>query len=164
MRGSDGDLEPRRGAWWRGSWAARHSSACGSATAIDRSGLAAWLASAFGGLSAWPLAGIVGLVALVVILFSELASNTATAATFLPVVGALALSTGMDPLPLVLAAGLAASGGYMLPVATPPNAIAYGSGRITVPQLARAGALLDLLFLLLVPAAAVFLLPLLFGR
>jgi sodium-dependent dicarboxylate transporter 2/3/5 len=52
----------------------------------------------------------------------------------------------------------------MLPVATPPNAIAYGSGRITVPQLARAGALLDLLFLLLVPAAAVLLVPLVFGR
>ena len=134
------------------------------AEAIDRTGLAAWLAAAFGGLSAWPLTGIVGLVALVVILFSELASNTATAATFLPVVGALALSTGMDPLPLVLAAGLAASGGYMLPVATPPNAIAYGSGRITVPQLARAGTLLDLLFLLLVPAAAVLLVPLVFGR
>jgi sodium-dependent dicarboxylate transporter 2/3/5 len=134
------------------------------AEAIDRTGLAAWLAAAFGGLSAWPLTGIVGLVALVVILFSELASNTATAATFLPVVGALALSTGMDPVPLVLAAGLAASGGYMLPVATPPNAIAYGSGRITVPQLARAGALLDLLFLLLVPAAAVLLVPLVFGR
>ena len=95
--------------------------------------------------------------------FSEVASNTATAAGFLPVVGALAVSTGIDPIPLVLAAGLAASGGYMLPVATPPNAIAYGTGRITVPQLARAGAFLDLLFLLLVPAAVIFLVPLVFG-
>jgi sodium-dependent dicarboxylate transporter 2/3/5 len=134
------------------------------ADAIDRSGLAGWLATAFGGFGAWPLVAIVALVVAVVVMCSELASNTATAAAFLPVVGALALSTGMDLLPLVIGAGLAASGGYMLPVATPPNAIVYGTGRITVPELARAGALLDLLFLLLVPAAAVLLVPLVFGR
>jgi sodium-dependent dicarboxylate transporter 2/3/5 len=133
------------------------------ADAIERTGLGAWLAAAFGGLGAWPLAAVVVLVVAVVISFSELASNTATAAAFLPVVGALALSTGRDPIPLVLAAGLAASGGYMLPVATPPNAIVYGSGRITVPQLARAGALLDLLFLVLVPVAVLFLAPFVFG-
>jgi sodium-dependent dicarboxylate transporter 2/3/5 len=134
------------------------------ADAIDRTGLADWMAGAFGGLGGWPLVAIVALVALVVVLFSELASNTATAAAFLPVVGALALSAGLDPLTLVIAAGLAASGGYMLPVATPPNAIVYGSGRITIPQLVRAGALVDLLFLVLVPAAAILLVPLVFGR
>ncbi|HJU86443.1 MAG TPA: anion permease, partial [Gemmatimonadota bacterium] len=93
----------------------------------------------------------------------ELASNTATAAAFLPVVGGLALSTGIDPLLLVIACGLAASGGNMLPVATAPNAIVYGTGRITVPQLARAGALLDLLFLLLVSLIASLLVPRVFG-
>ncbi len=134
------------------------------ADAIERSGLANWLAAGFAGLGSWPFWALLGLAALVVILFSELASNTATAAAFLPVVGALALSTGQDPLPLVIGAGLAASGGYMLPVATPPNAIAYGTGRISVPQLARAGAFLDLLFLILVPALAIFLVPLVFGR
>ncbi|MND03531.1 Sodium-dependent dicarboxylate transporter SdcS [compost metagenome] len=67
-------------------------------------------------------------------------------------------------MPLAIGAGLAASGGYMLPVATPPNAIAYGTGRITVPQLARAGVFLDLFFLVLVPVLAVLLVPLVFGR
>lgn len=134
------------------------------ADAIERTGLALWLASGFAGLGGWPVWALFGLVALVVILFSELASNTATAAAFLPVVGAMALSTGQDPMPLVIGAGLAASGGYMLPVATPPNAIAYGTGRISVPQLARAGAFLDLLFLILVPALALLLVPLVFGR
>jgi sodium-dependent dicarboxylate transporter 2/3/5 len=133
------------------------------ADAIERTGLGSWLAGGFESLGAWPLAAIVVLVALVVILFSELASNTATAATMLPVVGALALATGLDPLPLVIGAGLAASGGYMLPVATPPNAIAYGTGRVTVPQLARAGALLDLAFLVLVSVVATFLVPLVLG-
>ena len=134
------------------------------ADAIERTGLATWLAAGFGGFGSWPLWALLGVVALVVVLFSELASNTATAAAFLPVVGALALSSGQDPMPLVIGAGLAASGGYMLPVATPPNAIVYGSGRISVPQLARAGAFLDLLFLILVPAVALFLVPLVFGR
>jgi sodium-dependent dicarboxylate transporter 2/3/5 len=133
------------------------------AEAIERTGLAAWLAAGFGNLEAWPPLALVVLVVAVVVCFSELASNTATAAAFLPVVGALALSTGRDPMPLVLAAGLAASGGYMLPVATMPNAIAYSTGRITIPQLARAGAFLDLLFLVLVPAAVIFLVPLVFG-
>jgi len=133
------------------------------ADAIDRTGLAAWMAGAFGGLGAWGMVEIIALVALVVILFSELASNTATAAAFLPVVGALALATGLDPLPLVIGAGLAASGGYMLPVATPPNAIVYGTGRITVPQLVRAGALLDLLFFVLVSVGAALLVPVVFG-
>ncbi|HET7692087.1 MAG TPA: DASS family sodium-coupled anion symporter [Gemmatimonadota bacterium] len=132
------------------------------ADAIDRTGLAAWMASAFGGLGAWGMVEIIALVAFVVILFSELASNTATAAAFLPVVGALAIATGLDPLPLVIGAGLAASGGYMLPVATPPNAIVYGTGRITVPQLVRAGALLDLLFFVLVSVGAALLVPLVF--
>ena len=134
------------------------------ADAIERTGLASWLAAGFGSFASWPFWMLVGLVVLVVVLFSELASNTATAAAFLPVVGALALSTGRDPMPLVIAAGLAASGGYMLPVATPPNAIVYGTGRISVPQLARAGAFLDLLFLILVPAVALLLVPLVFGR
>jgi sodium-dependent dicarboxylate transporter 2/3/5 len=134
------------------------------ADAIDRTGLAAWMAGAFGGLVAWGMVEIIALVAFVVILFSELASNTATAAAFLPVVGALALATGLDPLPLVIGAGLAASGGYMLPVATPPNAIVYGTGRITVPQLVRAGALLDLLFFVLVSVGAALLVPLVFGH
>lgn len=133
------------------------------AAAIERTGLASFLARGFGNLGDWPPVAIIALIALVVILFSELASNTATAAAMLPVVGALALSTGLDPATLVVGAGLAASGGYMLPVATPPNAIAYGTGRITVPQLARAGALLDLVFLLLVSAVATLLVPRILG-
>jgi sodium-dependent dicarboxylate transporter 2/3/5 len=134
------------------------------ADAIERTGLTAWLAAGFESLGTWPVWALIGMVAFVAVSFSELASNTAIAATFLPVVGALALSAGQDPVPLVIAAGLATSGGYMLPVATPPNAIVHGTGRISVPQLARAGAFLDLLFLILVPAVALLLVPLVVGR
>lgn len=132
------------------------------ASAIDRSGLAAWLADSFATLGGWPLAAILILVIVSAILFSELASNTATAAAFLPVVGALAISIGVDPLHLVIPAGLAASGGYMLPVATPPNAIVYSTGRVTVPQLVRAGALLDVVFLVVVTGIGYLIVPRLF--
>lgn len=133
------------------------------AAAIDRTGLAVWMAGGLGDIGGWPLAAIILAVTLIVILFSELASNTATAAAFLPVVGALAIGTGHDPVVLTVAAGLAASGGFMLPVATPPNAIVYGSGRVTVPQLARAGGLVDVLFAVLVPLATLFLVGPLLG-
>ena len=133
------------------------------ASAIDRSGLAEWMAGRFAGLAEWPLLLLLAAITVVVILFSELASNTATAAAFLPVVGALAVSAGIDPVLLVVPAGLAASGGFMLPVATPPNAIVYGTGRISVPQLARAGVLLDLLFVILVPIVGALLVPRILG-
>jgi sodium-dependent dicarboxylate transporter 2/3/5 len=121
------------------------------------------MAGRFAGLAEWPFLLLLAAIALVVILFSELASNTATAAAFLPVVGALAVSAGIDPVLLVVPAGLAASGGFMLPVATPPNAIVYGTGRISVPQLARAGVLLDLLFVILVPIVGALLVPRILG-
>jgi len=133
------------------------------ASAIDRSGLAGWMAERFAGSAGWPILLLLAAITVVVILFSELASNTATAAAFLPVVGALAISAGIDPVLLVVPAGLAASGGFMLPVATPPNAIVYGTGRIDVPQLARAGALLDLLFVILVPVIGALLVPRILG-
>jgi solute carrier family 13 (sodium-dependent dicarboxylate transporter), member 2/3/5 len=129
------------------------------ASAIDRSGLAGWMAERFAGSVGWPVLLLLAAITVVVILFSELASNTATAAAFVPVVGALAVSAGIDPVLLVVPAGLAASGGFMLPVATPPNAIIYGTGRIDVPQLARAGVLLDLLFVILVPIVGALLVP-----
>lgn len=132
------------------------------ADAFERTGLSDRLAAMFGSPEAWPAFAVLALSSGIVILLSELTSNTATAAAVLPVVGALARSAGMDATVLVIGAGLAASGGYMLPVATPPNAIAYGTRHVTVPQLARAGALLDVVFLLLVTGAAIVLVPLVF--
>jgi sodium-dependent dicarboxylate transporter 2/3/5 len=133
------------------------------ADAIETTGLAEWLGASMGGVGAWPWIAILVTIAVVVILFSELASNTATAAAFLPIVGALAIQLGRDPLFLAIPTGLAASGGFMLPIATAPNAIAYGSGAITMGQMARAGILLDVAFVILVTAAAYLLVPLVFG-
>ena len=133
------------------------------AAAIEATGLAEWLGHAMGGVETWPLVAVLLAVAVVVVFFSELASNTATAATFLPIAGALALALGLDPLVLAIPTGMAASGGFMLPVATAPNAIVYASGTITMSQMARAGFLLDVAFIVLVTAGAYLLLPLVFG-
>jgi solute carrier family 13 (sodium-dependent dicarboxylate transporter), member 2/3/5 len=96
----------------------------------------------------------------VIVMLTELTSNTATAAAFLPVVASVAVGIGQNPLLLVIPATLAASCAFMLPVATPPNAIVYGSSFVTIPQMARAGLVLNLLCILLVTLLAYLLLPL----
>jgi sodium-dependent dicarboxylate transporter 2/3/5 len=88
-----------------------------------------------------------------VIFLTELTSNTATAAAFLPVVASLAVGIGADPLLLAIPTALAASCAFMLPVGTPPNAIVYGTGELTIPQMAKAGLWLNLFFVVLLPLA-----------
>ena len=117
------------------------------AAAISRSGLADWIGTALSGMSGWSLVLVALITTLVVIFLTELTSNTATAAAFLPVVGSVAVAMGADPILLALPAALAASCAFMLPVATPPNAIVYGTGRVRIPEMARAGFALNLLFL-----------------
>jgi sodium-dependent dicarboxylate transporter 2/3/5 len=75
----------------------------------------------------------------------ELASNTAMAAIFLPIAGAAAIGLGYDPVAFALPVALAASVGFMLPVATPPNAIVFAYGAVTSQRMLRAGAPLDLI-------------------
>ena len=84
------------------------------------------------------------------VLVSEVTSNTASAALVVPVVLALSQAAGMDPIKPALAATVGCSFGFMLPVSTPPNALVYGTGRIRIGEMVRAGALLDLVGVLLV--------------
>jgi sodium-dependent dicarboxylate transporter 2/3/5 len=122
------------------------------ARAVHETGLAAWLGRSFGDLGGVPILLVVlGITALVVFI-TELMSNTATAATFLPVAAALAIGIGAEPLLFALPAVLAASCGFMLPVGTPPNAIVYASERLTILQMARAGFLVNLLLIVLITA------------
>jgi sodium-dependent dicarboxylate transporter 2/3/5 len=95
----------------------------------------------------------------VTIYLTELVSNTATINMLLPVVIPLAIHTGSDPVPVVITAAIAASFAFMLPVSTPPNAIAYGTGRVRLPTMVRFGARLNLLCLALLMVAGAWLLP-----
>ncbi|MGB7298538.1 MAG: DASS family sodium-coupled anion symporter [Burkholderiaceae bacterium] len=113
------------------------------AAAIEASGLAQFIGHAFTPSDALPVAVLIIVAMVVVVFLGELASNTAMAAIFLPIAGATALSLGIAPIELILPIGLAASLGFMLPVATPPNAIAFGTGLVSSQQMMRVGAMLD---------------------
>lgn len=126
------------------------------AAAIQEGGLAAWIGESVTGLRTLPPLLLVLMVTTVITFLTEFTSNTATAAAFLPIASALAIGAGINPLMLVAAAGLAASNGFMLPVGTPPNAIAFASGRLTVAEMARSGLLVDLVFILLITLVAYF--------
>ncbi|MDX1675131.1 MAG: DASS family sodium-coupled anion symporter [Longimicrobiales bacterium] len=124
------------------------------AAAVTETGLAEWIGAALSGLGSWPTVLLVAGVTAVIVFLTELTSNTATAAAFLPILGPLAVALGENPLLLAVPAALGASCAFMMPVATPPNAIVYGSGYITIPQMARAGLALNLLFILLITGLA----------
>lgn len=124
------------------------------ADAIGQTGFADYLAARGQGLAELPYWLLIMSIVVLVVFLSEVASNTATAATVTPLLAALGLGSGLDPLPLVLAACFAASCGFMLPVATPPNAIAYGTGLVPAGQMARVGLLLNLLGILLITLVA----------
>lgn len=115
------------------------------AASINDSGLAHWIGGPLSALSNLPVIWLVLAVMIVVVYLGELASNTAMAAIFLPIAGAAAVGMGVSPLVLTFPVALAASLGFMLPVATPPNAIIFGSGAITAQQMLRAGAILDII-------------------
>lgn len=133
------------------------------AAGIGESGLAAWVGARLGTLGHLP--AVVAMLAIVAttIAISELASNTATAASFLPLAASIAAGMGVAPVEFTLPVALAASCGFMLPVATPPNALFFGTGRIGVGQMARAGILVDLIGAALIVAASLVLAPLAFG-
>jgi sodium-dependent dicarboxylate transporter 2/3/5 len=114
------------------------------AASFEQTGLAGYIVAQGKGLDQLPTWLLVMCVVTVVAFLSEIASNLATTTTVVPVLASLAIGAGLAPVPLVLAACFAASCAFMLPVATPPNAIVYGTGRVSAGQMARAGFLMKL--------------------
>jgi len=129
------------------------------AAAISRHGVDVWLASGFAGMAEAPALLVLLAVTTLVVFLTELTSNTAVANTLIPVMAAVALGLGQAPLPLILAVALAASCAFMLPVATPPNAIVYGSGHVSIAQMMRAGLALNLLAVVVIAVVIRLLLP-----
>ncbi len=133
------------------------------ANAIEETGLGNWIGRTVAQVGALPAIIVVGLVVLVVVALTELTSNTATTAAFVPVMAGVAPALGIPAPVLVVPVALAASAAFMMPVATPPNAIVFGSGRIALPQMLRAGVWLNLFTVVLVTTAAVTLVPRILG-
>lgn len=126
------------------------------------SGLTEWLAQQLGGLQTMPTLLIIFMVVLLVIFLTEVTSNTATSSLMLPVMGAFALAIQLDPMYLMVATAMAASFAFMLPVATPPNAIAFSSRLFSIPQMARAGLWLNITGSILITGFVMYYLPLIF--
>ncbi|TVP52449.1 MAG: SLC13/DASS family transporter [Halomonadaceae bacterium] len=118
--------------------------------AIEASGLALTAAGELQGLAGQPQWLVVAGIVTLVMVLSHVTSNTATAATLLPLAASLALALQLPLLTLLLPVALAASCAFMLPVATPPNAIVFASNQMTVAQMAKAGALISLLAAVLI--------------
>lgn len=124
------------------------------AQAFEVTGLSDRLAAGLGGLDGLPLPVLVAVIAAGVTVLSEIASNTAAAVLLMPVLAATAASLGVPPERLMLPGVLAASCGFMLPVATAANAIAHGTGEVTAREMMREGAVIDLIGVVVVTVVA----------
>lgn len=120
------------------------------ARALDANGASGFLGSQVEALAGAPVLLLVAAVVVLVIFLTELTSNTATTATLVPILAALGPALGVDPYLLMFPAAIAASCAFMMPVATPPNAIVFSSGHVTMRQMIRAGLLLNVVGVVLV--------------
>ena len=111
--------------------------------------LADWIGNQVSLFQNAPVLILILAVTALIIFLTELTSNTATAAMVMPILSAVAIGLGQNPLLLVVPAAVAASCAFMLPVATPPNAIVFGSGYVTIPQMAKSGFGLNIIGILL---------------
>ena len=113
------------------------------AAAFEASGLSNWIGGQLHALAGLPLPLVIAATTTLFILLTELTSNTATAALAMPLMAGVAGGIGIPPIPLMITAALACSMAFMLPVATPPNAIVFGHGGMRISDMVRAGILLD---------------------
>jgi sodium-dependent dicarboxylate transporter 2/3/5 len=132
------------------------------AAQINSSGLGIWIGEGLSVLSTVPPIFLILAVAALIIFLTEVTSNVATTSTFLPVFGAVAVGIGVLPVSLTVPVCLAASCAFMLPVATPPNAIVYGSGKFTIATMMKAGFALNIIGIAVVTLFAYYLAPLIF--
>ncbi len=123
------------------------------AKGFQATGLAALVGGQFDAAGALPAFVLILLVCLAITFLTELTSNTATTETILPILAGVAVASGTHPLLLMVPAAMSASCAFMMPVATPPNAIAFGSNRLSIAEMARAGLALNLLGALVIAVA-----------
>lgn len=120
------------------------------ASAVSASGLDQWFGQQVSVLGVLPTVLLVASVSAIVLFLTEVTSNTATATTFIPVLGGVAVGIGADPMTLLIPAAFAATCAFMLPVGTPPNAIVFGTGAVTIGQMARGGLVLNVIGIALI--------------
>ena len=130
---------------------------------FSETGLAEWIAQSLTFLEGIHILFLLFAVVLLTILLTEVTSNTATATMLMPILSSMAIAMSLHPFGLMVAAAIAASFAFMLPVATPPNAVVFGSSFITIPQMAKAGIWLNIISVFVITILTFFLLPLIWG-
>jgi sodium-dependent dicarboxylate transporter 2/3/5 len=133
------------------------------ASAVRANGVAELIGAQVHGLVGMPEIVILLAVVTTIVFLTELTSNTATTAALLPVLAAIAPALNVSPLLLIVPAAIAASCAFMLPVATPPNAVVFGTGYVTTKEMAHAGFWLNWVSVALITLAAYFLVPIVLG-
>jgi sodium-dependent dicarboxylate transporter 2/3/5 len=133
------------------------------ANGFEMSGLSGWVGDLLVSLKGAPLPIFVTAIVILLVVLTEFASNTASAAMSLPILGAAAIGMGLSPLILCVPATVAASCAFMMPAATPPNAIVFGTGYFTIPQMVRAGAFVNLIAVVLISLFTLLLVRPFFG-
>ena len=123
---------------------------------FKQSGLSKSIASALSGVENLPALGVLIGICLLVTFLTEMTSNTATTNLLMPILGAAAVSANLDPKLLMIPAALSASCAFMLPVATIPNAIIFGTGQVSVSRMAREGVVLNLLGVFIITVVVYF--------
>jgi sodium-dependent dicarboxylate transporter 2/3/5 len=134
------------------------------AAAFESSGLSQVFGKLASGLHDWHPLALIGTLCFAVTFVSEFTSNTATSNILMPILAATATANGMNPALLMIPATLSNSLAFMMPVGTPPNAIAYGSGHVRIGQMIRVGFILNLIGVVIVTFFCWLLLPLVFGH
>lgn len=132
--------------------------------AFTSTGLSSWIGNQVATLGEMPPVAVLMVAAAVGLGLTELTSNTATAAAFFPIMGSVAVGIGIDPVIMTIVMTLAVCSAYMLPVATPSNAVAFGSGEISIKQMVRAGLWLNLVSLTVITLLIYTLIPAVFSR
>lgn len=133
---------------------------------FSKTGLSLWIGHQVSALGFMPIILIILIVTALVIFLTEITSNTATAAAFLPVIAGVAIGLGYEGENIMLftiPVALAATCAFMLPVATPPNAIAYGSGYVRISDMIKAGLWLNIIGIFLITLTIIFLTTTVFG-
>lgn len=133
------------------------------AVGFKETGLAAWIGGHFEALQGVHFLIFILIIVAAVNFLTEITSNVATASMLLPILGAVALALGVHPYGLMVAATMAASCAFMLPVATPPNAVVFGSGYLTIPAMAKAGLWMNILSILFITLFVYYLMPMLWN-
>ena len=131
------------------------------AGAVSSSGLAVYLGELLTGADATSSI-VLALATAAAILLTQFTSNTAATATLLPIGGGVAVALGADPLIFCLAVLLGANSAFVLPIGTPPNAMVYGTGRVTLPDMIRAGSVLNITMLIVIVVVTLTVAPLIF--